>query len=182
MRMSTIKWLLGLVFILQLLSFEASAYCPFEDYKRRFITEIPEGLYEVQDFYPTGEKKTDSFLLTDKDEAMKEKYSINTCIANYQPKKIFIEGKYTTYFKNDKKQTEGFYKNNLREGVWINYFENGSKQKKGIYRNGVRVGVWIDWYETGEKRGETNYQNDNNFIGNTTIWNQEGLKIAEGQF
>lgn len=155
--MSKIKGLLGLAFILQLLSFEVSAYCESYSYKRHFIREISEGLFEVQDFYLTGEKRSDTFLLTDKEEAKKTEYREIFCNGIRISKSSIIEGKYTTYHKN------------------------GNKDIEGVYKEGIRIGVWRSWYLSGKLHAESTYKENNQFTGYEVVFNENGSKHSEGE-
>jgi antitoxin component YwqK of YwqJK toxin-antitoxin module len=50
-----------------------------------------------------------------------------------------LNGPFTTYYKNGKKEESGFYKDGNYEGERLMYRENGKLRSKAKYENGVQV-------------------------------------------
>ena len=59
-------------------------------------------------------------------------------------------GKYTTWYENGAKKTEGTFNHNSKEdGFWTVWYENGKKKAEGNYKNGDQVGKWTIYNEDG---------------------------------
>lgn len=141
--------------LLSIYAFEAKAYCEFENYDRKFIEKNKDGYYLVQEFYKDGKKYTDPFLLKDYKEAMKTSHDILGC--GY-PDPIIIEGKYTAYYPN------------------------GQKWSEGVYKNGYRQGVWTQWYETGEKWSTSTFSQENKYEGHIIYWHKNGMTKSVSEY
>lgn len=144
----------GFVLLMSIFTNAYGHYCEASPtkYQRKLLEKTVEGLFLVQDFYDSGEKKTDPFLLEDEIEALKKEYIINPC---YDNQAVIIVGKYITYFDNGQKSIEGYYK------------------------DGKRIGIWMSWYKTGEKFSEAEYEKDNKYQGKIIYWDKNGLKQSE---
>ncbi|MGP9600900.1 hypothetical protein ACT3R9_14660, partial [Psychrobacter sp. AOP42-A1-21] len=113
-------------------------------YYRVLIKELPNDRYLVQDFFISGDKFTDPYILTDG----KLEYVDNEDAAhpnNYYPR----EGARTVWFESGNKRIESHYKNNMPTGTWIHYYENGEKWQEDTYVNGEAHGVIRGWNEDG---------------------------------
>ena len=49
-------------------------------------------------------------------------------------------------------QTQGSYKNGIREGDFVEYHDNGQIRWKGNWKNGEPEGDWVYYDENGKKR------------------------------
>lgn len=128
-------------------SSESDAY-----YYRVLIKELPNNRYLVQDFFISGEKFTNPYILTDG----KLEYTDNedvTHLNNYYP----IEGARIVWSESGDKEIESNYKNNMPTDTWIEYFENGQKKSEDHYKDGVLHGTSKSWNEQGVLTGECNY-------------------------
>jgi antitoxin component YwqK of YwqJK toxin-antitoxin module len=151
---------------------------------------------EVQ-FYPWGEKKSESFK---KDGKFHGKYSSwhengkkksEVLYANglrhgifkswHQTGEIKIEGQYT------KGQKEGLfeYRNecgvkvkslnyiqNALEGDWFEYYENSNLKASGVFKKNVENGVEKTWYENGQISAERHYREGR--LMNISVWMPNG--------
>lgn len=114
------------------------------DYYRVLIRELPNQRYLVQDFFISGKKLTDPYILTDG----KLEYVDNEDVAhpnNYYPR----EGARTVWSKSGNKRIESYYKNNMPTGTWIYYYGNKQKWREETYVNGEAHGVIRGWNEDG---------------------------------
>ena len=71
------------------------------------------------------------------------------------------------------------YKDGKRDGKWTSWYEDGLKLSEGNYKDGKRDGKWTSWYENGLKWIDTNYK-DGKEDGKSTEWFANGqIKIEE---
>ena len=164
------------------------------NFYRVLIKELPKDKYLVQDFFISGDKLTDPYILTDG----KLEYTDNEDIAhpnNYYPR----EGARIVWFESGNKKIESHYKNNMLTETWIDYYENGQKHNEDYYIDGVLHGTSKSWNEQGDltlkctyNHGVENgrcyskfnsypdiYQSDSNYkngkkIGISKQWNMDG--------
>ena len=61
------------------------------------------------------------------------------------------EGKWISWYKNGKKESEGTFKDGKKDGKWTDWYENGQKKEEETYKDGVKDGLFTDWYENGKK-------------------------------
>ena len=122
-------------------------------YYRVLIKELPNNRYLVQDFFISGEKFTNPYILTDG----KLEYTDNEDAAhpnNYYSR----EGARIVWFESGDKKIESLYKNNKPTGTWIEYFENGQKKSEIHYIDGVLQGISKGWNEQGDLIHECTYK------------------------
>lgn len=112
-----------------------------------------------------------------------------------------VEGKWTYWYANGNKKTEGEFKNDRKEGLWKEWYEdggsaegtflngkaegtwtfgdaNGKKISQGMLKDGQRDGLWKEWYEDGTS-GEGTYLNGK-LEGSWTFWDVNGKKKSQG--
>ncbi len=121
-------------------------------YYRVLIEELSNGRYLVQDFFISGDKFTDPYILTEG----KLEYTDNEDVAhpnNYYPR----EGARTVWFESGNKKIESYYKDNMPTGIWIEYFESGQKKSEDTYDNGMLYGTSKSWNEQGDLTSECTY-------------------------
>lgn len=70
------------------------------------------------------------------------------------------DGAWTSWFENGMKQSEGFFKNDMRNGKAVVYRENGFKYYEGTYALGKLHGTWITYDTDGSRMKETLYEYD----------------------
>lgn len=89
-------------------------------------------------------------------------------------------GKFISYSKTGKKESEGNYVNNLMEEKWTYWHENGEKKSEGNWHNGLQDGTWIYWHDNGLKKAEGTYT-----AGKSAelwrYWHENGSKQSEGR-
>lgn len=112
------------------------------DYYREFLGVTQSGLALVQDFYLTGEKFTNPFLMTVTDD---EGNTQDSC-----PKDI--EGNYVQWYKNGQKKGEVNFENGKQKGLMIAWYENGQKRVEVNFVNGKEEGCKTEWFRTGQKK------------------------------
>lgn len=121
-------------------------------YYRVLIKKLSKERYLVQDFFISGKKLTDPYILTDG----KLEYTDNedvTHLNNYYP----IEGARIVWSESGNKEIETHYENNMPTDTWIEYFENGQKKSENHYKDGVLHGISKIWNEQGVLTGECSY-------------------------
>lgn len=122
------------------------------NFYRVLIKELPNDSYLVQDFFISGDKLTDPYILTDG----KLEYNDNEDVAhphNYYPR----EGARIVWFESGNKKIESHYKNNMLTGTWIDYYENGQKHNEDYYIDGFLHGTSKSWNEKGDLKSECTY-------------------------
>lgn len=153
-------------------------------------------LFVIQDFYITGERRSDPFIIADIDKAKRLAFDI-TSYENMGITGLFItwfksgqieqkgvfdqgfrKGLWVVWYENGQKKTAGRYKNGLREGPWTTWYENGKRMQKGIYREGKREGVWIFWYGNGKKKKAGRFSDDVK-VEQWSYWDQSGKMIQD---
>lgn len=112
------------------------------DYYREFLGVTQSGLALVQDFYLTGEKFTNPFLMTVTDD---EGNTQDSC-----PKDI--EGNYVQWYKNGQKKGEVNFENGRKEGLSTTWYDNGQKRVEVNFVNGKEKGCKTEWFRTGQKK------------------------------
>lgn len=112
-------------------------------YYYRIITP-QDGAFMVEDFF----KESESPQMT----------------GMFSTKKLKNEdriGKFTYYYPNGEKRSEGEYENGKAEGEWNYWYNDGQKKTNGIYEAGERVGEWIGYHKKGNVRYKTAYVDGN---------------------
>lgn len=85
------------------------------------------------------------------------------CAGSGNYKMVAIQtGKWTFWHNNGKVSIQCTFESNVYaqqrlEGKYTSFFENGQKESEGIYKNSERTGTWNYWYENGQKRAEEQY-------------------------
>ena len=152
----------------------------------------PDGLWT--NWYENGQKQSEGTVkegkkvLWDEDEQVKGmEFSIIP-----RERTFFVpkDGKWTAWWDNGQKQSEGTYKHNLKYGKWTYWHKNGQKNKEGNYSIGrarinpsrvkgsnylaeAEVGFWTEWYENGQKEEERE-RNDNGQLIRLKCWDEDG--------
>ncbi len=67
------------------------------------------------------------------------------------------EDKWTYYYENGQKWSEGYFKNGVHDSIINTWYENGQKQHEGIYRGGKEAGVWKYYDQQGKLAKEIDY-------------------------
>ncbi|MDN3453616.1 MULTISPECIES: hypothetical protein [unclassified Psychrobacter] len=166
------------------------------NFYRVLIKELPNDSYLVQDFFISGDKLTDPYILTDG----KLEYNDNEDEDVAHPNNNYPrEGARIVWFESGNKKIESHYKNNMLAGTWIDYYENGQKHNEDYYIDGFLHGTSKSWNEQGDltlectyNHGVENgrcyskfnsypdiYQSDSNYkngkkIGISKQWNMDG--------
>ncbi len=76
----------------------------------------------------------------------------------YRQNDNFPDGKWTCWYENGQKQSEGTYKDDEHDGKWIYWHENGNKESESTYKNGIQDGKWTQWWNDGSEVSEKTYQ------------------------
>lgn len=66
-------------------------------------------------------------------------------------------GKWTYWYEDGTKWSEGYFHNGLNDGKRITWHENGQKHYEGHYDKGTRIGVWKFYSEEGKVLKEIDY-------------------------
>ena len=68
-----------------------------------------------------------------------------------------------------------------RQGRWTTWFDNGQKRSEGGYLDGEMHGPFTLWYESGNKREEGQYVRGRAH-GLWTKWDEQGNRIKQVEF
>ena len=90
----------------------------------------------------------------------------------------FPDGKWTMWYENGQKYSEGTLKNGEKNGEWIHWHDNGQKGSEGTWKNGNLDGKWIDWWDNGNKQTEGTWKNGKR-EGKQIDWYENGQKESE---
>jgi antitoxin component YwqK of YwqJK toxin-antitoxin module len=67
---------------------------------------------------------------------------------------------------NGQKLAEGYVlEDGTRMGRWTRWYGNGQKQSEGVYEDGKLEGTWTEWWANGEKWRETQFEQGENVGG-----------------
>lgn len=176
-------------FLLFIVCLQANAYCPIEKFNRQLIEETRDGLFLIQDFYKTGEKRSDPFLIKEENEARKQEYWTGPCGAF---DRLTVSGEYTLYYKNGSKILSGYYENGFRKGLWLGWEFSGEKSYEKNYEESYKKLVGISIYWIGNIRGEGKesyrYQEDwdNSYstyeVSDWHYYNENNKLMYEGKY
>jgi len=92
------------------------------------------------------------------------------------------EGRWTFWFNNGRKSSEGFYKNGIKDGLETLWYNNGRKELEGTYKDGKLDGLFTFWYEDGQKEIEGNINVWGRLDGLRTEWYENGQKKKEEKY
>ncbi|NIE96389.1 toxin-antitoxin system YwqK family antitoxin [Acinetobacter sp. C26M] len=105
----------------------------------------------VQDFYISGKKQTDPYILTDG----KLDYVYNEqADTSYYPR----EGSRVVWYESGSKAAETEYNDHKENGLWRVWYENGNLKEETNYKAGKINGISKNWNEDGKLTGECNYK------------------------
>ena len=68
------------------------------------------------------------------------------------------EGRWTTWFDNGKKRSEGGYLDGEMHGPFTLFYESGNKREEGQYVRGRAHGRWVKWDEDGNRVKEVEFR------------------------
>lgn len=160
------------------------------------VSKGPKGMFFiVQDFYASGEKRTEPFLVSDIEKAKQDNFdllsydqmAINGLLITWfnngqvERKGVFDQGKrkglWVTWYDNGQKRSSGHYKNGLKEGTWTVWYQSGNRMQKGYFQADRREGVWIYWYDINGKKKEAGRYNDDYRVERWNYWNDKGSLV-----
>jgi len=85
------------------------------------------------------------------------------CVGSGNYKMVAVQtGNWTYWHSNGKVSIQCRLESNVYaqqrfEGKFTSFFENGQKESEGLYRNSERTGTWTYWYPNGQKKCEKTY-------------------------
>lgn len=145
----------------------------------------PEGFWMF--YYSNGKKRARGLL----SEGQFERGCADS--GNYQMVAV-KEGVWTYWYSNGQVSIKCRYESNVYaqerlEGKYTSFFENGKKASEGLYKDGTLTGTWTYWHPNGLKKAEEHYlYQDCNLYdyisyqcpnGNWTYWNEQGAIIKK---
>ncbi len=71
------------------------------------------------------------------------------------------EGKWTYYYENGNKWSEGYFKKGLHDSIVNTWYENGQAQHEGFYKDGKEAGTWKYYNQQGRMEKEVDYNKVN---------------------
>ena len=66
-----------------------------------------------------------------------------------QKNQNFPDGKWTKWYENGQKESEGTHKDWKHDGKWIGWHDNGKKYSEGVFKDGEKDGKWTWWFDNG---------------------------------
>lgn len=150
----------------------------------------------IQDFYNSGEKRTDPYLITDIEQAKDHNFDavsydhmdVNGLLiiwfknGQVKQKGVFDQGQrkglWVSWYENGQKKTSGHYVAGLKEGQWTIWYQNGRRMQKGYYKADRREGVWIYWYGNGRKKEAGRYRQDER-VERWSYWDDSGKLVKD---
>ncbi len=171
----------------------------------RFENGKPSG--KVRDFYKTGLKQWDGFLLTINPDVFDgesnfyhengklsfkqnnvngvlegpstEYAAMGYRVAKGQYKAGKADGKWLYFFPDGGVELELMFKDGEANGPRVNYYSNGKIVSKGVYLNNKQQGKWENFYETGTRRSLSNY-NQGKLQGVRELYHENGMLNEKG--
>ena len=113
-------------------------------------TEYGDGRFIIQDFYATGERYSDSYVV------LSLKNVVTNNLWDYNHRKD-IDGWLVLWHKNGQMLSKEHYNNGVLHGAFSIWREDGSKVTEGYYVNGEKSGIWKDWDRNGNLTREIDY-------------------------
>lgn len=131
---------------------------------RKILQTNLDGYNLVQDFYNTGQKRTDPFLIP----------SNFTSFNPFNYLRFSID-KIITFYKTGEKETEYF----PLQKRYIIWYINGQKAHETNYKNiGTEYAWLVEWYTNGQKYSEEITINKRNSL---KYWHKNGLLASENK-
>lgn len=121
------------------------------EFYRVLLNKLDKQKFLVQDFYISGKKQTDPYILTNGELNYVYNEESGT---SYYPR----EGSRVIWYESGSKAAETEYKNNKENGLWRVWYENGNLKEEINYKTGKINGTSRNWNEDGELTGECNYK------------------------
>ncbi len=156
-------------------------------YYRLIRFEAGEPVGKVSDFYRTGVKQWEGYLLSLNPSIMDGEviYYYENGKPNYKCNLIkgVANGLFYLYSDaaNGKLVAEGNTKNDLADGVWKHYRDDGSLYTTGKNVNGLKEGIWITYHANGNISSQCDYtQGRKN--GMWKFYNEEGIVEETGTY
>lgn len=146
--------------------------CGEDKYYREFIGITLSDLVLVQDFYFSGEKLTNPFLMT----LVNAKKTMKglSCMEG-------IEGRYTMFYKSGYKKVFGDFRDGMAKGLITTWYEAGQKRSEANYKRGELDGRMTVWYRNGQVNSEMSFMN-NKLEGVLTQWYENGQKKSDANY
>lgn len=66
-----------------------------------------------------------------------------SCVKTAADGQKILHGPYRSWFGSQIKESEGEYRDGLRQGVWFFWYPNAMPESKGFYAQGQRQGEWV---------------------------------------
>lgn len=139
-------------------------------FERKVLDKRVDGLTLVQDFYPSGEKRTDPFLI--KTSHSNKTSGLYNLMANE------VEGQINSWYENGQPEYAIAYKEGQPDGQWLGWYENGDKQIEARYQQGQLISL-KSWYPNGKLKQQADLTNGK---GSVTTYATSGQRILVESF
>ena len=136
-----------------------------------FLGITKTGYALIQDYYPSGQKLSDPYLVM----------PVNLVTSSWWNREKGINGLYTGWYESGQKLEEITFKEGQWHGAMIFWDEDGKKREESYFKYGLRDGVWTEWYKNGQKHAEMHYRN-NAQVGVWKEWDMQGNLIEETDY
>lgn len=147
-------------------------------YERKLLERTKAGMYLVQDFYGSGEKLTDPYIMNN---------TLKLVILNLENKDlsaIHVEDNFDFYRFLNAYDTFAQI-----EGKLITWYKSGVKRSEEYYQQGLPLGKQTFWYENGIKAKEIDYIDFEEYkksnrgvraMEECCVYTTEGWKLTHG--
>ncbi|WP_375037515.1 toxin-antitoxin system YwqK family antitoxin [Acinetobacter sp. RW6] len=122
------------------------------EFYRILLKKLDRNRFLVQDFYITGKKQTDPYILTD--GKLDYVYNEQADTSYYSR-----EGSRVVWYESGDKAAETEYQEHKENGLWRVWYENGNLKEETNYKAGKINGITKTWNEDGQLTGECSYKN-----------------------
>ncbi|MTI31011.1 energy transducer TonB [Xanthovirga aplysinae] len=151
----------------------------------RHMTPKSKDTFQIKDYYLSGELYQEGFVkmifpyLNRPGGNLNNELKANRNNTNFfdnelheyrQPIQI---GKFTTYYKNGKRKSEGHYLNGLKEGKVTQWYSNGQKEGDYLFSDSLNQ-VFLDNHKTGTERQIINFFDS---LGNQLVKEGNGVYV-----
>ena len=85
-----------------------------------------------------------------------------------------LEGDFETFYNTGELHESFQLVRGAQQGEFISYYKNQMKQEEGYYRGGLKFGKWKKWSLEGVLLSETFYDVNGKKHGSWKIWDNEG--------
>lgn len=142
---------------------------------RKLLEERTDGLFLVQDFYPCSAKRTDPFIVKDKEDTFY--FELTLSILDYE--RISIVGELVVWHKNGQKLLGCCIQSFMFHGLYEEWSDLGIKLRERNFSQGKLHGALKNWHENGQLSEEEHWKNGQVHGASKTYYREGQLASAQ---